>query len=86
LSIAALILLLVPIVGLVWPVPLTPPMNATPYIYGAYLLIGGIIVFVRRRTKTETDSVRKYLEETVMAPAASAASMELPGDATPALA
>jgi amino acid transporter len=84
-SVIALILLLVPIVGLVWPVPLTPPMNVTPWVYGAYLLIGGIIVFVRRRTKAEIDSVRKYLEETAMAPAETSGPV-LPPDATPAMA
>jgi amino acid transporter len=86
LSVIALLLLIVPIVGLVWPVPLTPPMNVTPWAYGAYLLVGGIIVFFRRRTKAEFDSVRQYLEENAMASPVESSMLGLPPDATPAIA
>jgi len=85
LSVIALILLLVPIVGLVWPVPLTPPMNLTPWIFGGYLLVGGIVVFVRRRSKVEFENVRKVLDENAMVPAMDA-TPAMPGDASPAMA
>jgi amino acid transporter len=84
LSVAALVLLLVPIVGLVWPVPLAPPMNVTPWAYGAYLLAGGIFVFIRRRSKAEFESVRKVLDEKTMIPSVS--SPALPDEASPAMA
>jgi amino acid transporter len=87
LSVGALILLLVPIVGLVWPVPLSPPMNIMPWVYGAYLLAGGIITFVRRRSKAEFDGVRQVLDANMMAaPQLSASTPATPPDATPAMA
>ncbi len=87
LSIIALCLLVVPIVGLVWPVPLPAPMNLTPYIFGVYVIAGIVLVIVRSRTKTEIEDIRKVLDET----AATDASMASPtsmagGEATPALA
>jgi amino acid transporter len=87
LSVTALILLIVPIVGLVWPVPLTPPMNVTPWVFGVYLLVGGIITFVRRRTKSEYEGVRKVLQENAMADAEPESSMPaMPDGASPAVA
>ncbi len=87
LSVGALILLLVPIVGLVWPVPLSPPMNIMPWVFGAYLLAGGIITFVRRRSKAEFDGVRQVLDANMMAmPQLTASTPATPSDATPAMA
>jgi amino acid transporter len=67
LSIAALVLLIVPIVGLVWPVPLPWPMNVTPYLFAAYVVAGIILVLVRTRSATEIASIRKVLDENVAA-------------------
>lgn len=79
------LLLLVPIVGLVWPVP-PFPANVQPYIFGVYLLVGGVIVFARRGTRAEFDSVRKFLEETAMARGEdSVGGAELPPDAAAAV-
>jgi hypothetical protein len=62
-----LALLIVPIVGTVYPVP-SAPLNYFPYIFGAYLLIGVVLVSVRSRTHVEIDGIRRALEETAMAP------------------
>jgi hypothetical protein len=72
LSLMALLLLVVPIVGLVWPVPLPAPMNITPYAFGAYILAGCVLVFIRSRTKSEMESIRKVLDETAVAGPATA--------------
>jgi amino acid transporter len=79
------LLLIVPIVGLVYPVP-PFPANVQPYIFGAYLLIGVVLVLVRSRTKTEIEQVRKVLEETAMGPTAAPAAPEMPGGTAPAMA
>ncbi|HEX4055615.1 MAG TPA: APC family permease [Tepidisphaeraceae bacterium] len=65
----ALLLLVVPIVGTVYPQP-AYPCNYFAYIFGAYLLAGVILVIVRSRSRAEFDSIRKVLEESAMAPAA----------------
>jgi amino acid transporter len=65
---AALLLLLVPIIGTVYPVP-AYPSNYFAYIYGTYLLAGVVLVFVRSRTSIEFESVRKVLEANVDATA-----------------
>ena len=50
LSVASVALLLVPAVGSVYPVP-SWPVNVFPYIFGAYLLIGIVWIFlVHKRT------------------------------------
>src|SRR5277367_3894311 len=58
------LLLLVPIVGLVYPVP-PFPANVQPYIFGGYLVIGIILILVRSRSHSEIDAVRKVLDEKV---------------------
>jgi len=65
LSGVALLLLIVPIVGLVWPVPLPWPMNVTPYVFGVYVIFGAILVFVRSRSATEIADIRRVLDETI---------------------
>jgi amino acid transporter len=61
---AALLLLIVPIVGTVYPAP-AYPLNYFAYIYGAFILIGIVLVFVRSRTSIEFESIRKVLEANV---------------------
>jgi amino acid transporter len=61
------LLLLVPIVGLVYPVP-PFPLNVQPYIFGVYLLVGIVLVLVRSRSHTEIEQIRKVLDETTAAP------------------
>ncbi len=84
----ALLLLLVPIIGPFWPVPAPYPTNYFPYIVGAYLFIGVILVFVRSRTMAEIDGIRKVLEETAVGPIASSkpAAMSGSADMEPAMA
>jgi hypothetical protein len=64
-AVISLALLLVPIVGTVWPVP-APPLNYFPYIFLAYLLCGIVLVSIRSRSHGEMDGIRKVLEETTM--------------------
>jgi amino acid transporter len=66
LSIMAVLLLIVPIVGTVYPAP-AYPCNYFAYIFGAYVLIGIILVFSRSLSKSDIDSVRKVLDETTSA-------------------
>jgi amino acid transporter len=61
-SVIALLLLIVPIVGTVWPVP-AYPLNYFPYIFGAYVLAGVILVLIRSRTSSEIDRIRQVLDE-----------------------
>ncbi len=61
-----MLLLIVPIVGTVYPEP-AYPCNYFAYIFGAYVLLGAILVFVRSRSKAEIDSIRKVLDEKTMA-------------------
>ena len=65
-AVIALALLVVPIVGTVYPVP-PAPLNYFPYIFGAYLLVGVILVSIRSRTVQEMAGIRRALEETAMA-------------------
>ncbi len=85
LSGAALLLLIVPIVGTVYPVP-AYPLNLFAYIFGAYIVGGIVLVLVRSRTKAEIESVRKVLEETAMAPMDHPAVASMPEGASPAVA
>ncbi len=50
-SLLAVLLLLVPAIGTVYPVP-TPPVNYFPYIFGVYVLLGIIWIAGVRRDKT----------------------------------
>jgi amino acid transporter len=74
-AVIALALLIVPIVGTVYPVPASP-LNYFPYIFVAYLLAGVVLVSMRSRTHVEIDGIRKVLEETAMA---SALTNAMPG-------
>ena len=66
-AVIALALLIVPIVGTVYPVP-PSPLNYFPYIFVAYILAGVVLVSIRSRSIVEMDGIRKVLEETAMAP------------------
>jgi amino acid transporter len=66
-AVIALALLVVPIVGTVYPVP-PSPLNYFPYIFAAYLLAGIVLVSIRSRSHSEIDGIRKVLEQTSMAP------------------
>lgn len=81
------LLLLVPIVGLVYPVP-PFPANVQPYIFGVYLLIGVVFILVRSRSKDEIASIRKVLEEHAMVQTAGTTIINsaLPPDAEPVIA
>jgi amino acid transporter len=61
-AVIALALLIVPIVGTVYPLP-PAPLNYFPYIFAAYLLAGVVLVSIRSRSRVEMDSIRKVLEE-----------------------
>ncbi len=76
-AVGALVLLLVPIIGTVYPVP-SYPLNLFPYIFGAYVLGGVALVMVRSRTSTEIDSIRKALEESTAAPIAATPDATVP--------
>ena len=82
--ILAELLLLVPIVGLVYPVP-PFPANVQPYIFGGYLVIGIILVLARSRSTAEMANIRKVLEETTASPTATT-SPEVPPSGSPAMA
>jgi amino acid transporter len=60
-SVVALAFLLVPAVGSVYPVP-APPVNAFPYVFLAYFLIG-LIVFVVRRDATKAIATRTLTDD-----------------------
>jgi amino acid transporter len=64
-AVIALVFLLVPAVGSVYPVP-APPVNAFPYIFLAYFLIG-LVVFVVRRKSTKISEIGTLEEVTAMA-------------------
>jgi hypothetical protein len=50
LCVAATALLLIPAAGLVYPVP-PPPVNAFPYVFGAYLFIGYVRIMAMQHQK-----------------------------------
>ncbi len=64
-AVISFVLLMVPIVGTVYPVP-SYPMNYFPYIFMAYVVAGIVLVSIRSRSHTEIDGIRKVLEETAM--------------------
>ncbi|MDP9175079.1 MAG: APC family permease [Planctomycetota bacterium] len=76
-AVIALILLLVPIIGPFWPVPAPYPTNLFPYIVGAYLVIGIILVTIRSKTNTEIEGIRKVLDEKASATMGSAPAAPL---------
>jgi amino acid transporter len=80
------LLLIVPIVGTVYPVP-PFPANVQPYIFGAYLVAGVILIFARSKSHAEIAEIRKVLDETTAIPAISAApGTDMPPGAEPAMA
>ena len=81
------LLLVVPIVGLVYPVP-PFPANVQPYIFGVYILFGIYIIFSRSRSHADIAEIKKVLDEKTAVPAIAAESTPaMPGgDATPAMA
>jgi len=50
LCVAAMLLLIIPTVGYVYPVP-PPPVNAFPYVFGAYLFIGYVRIMAMQHQK-----------------------------------
>jgi amino acid transporter len=68
-SVLALVFLIVPAVGTVYPVP-SPPVNLFVYIFGLYFLIGAAY-FVARGMSVHAPlaSATDILEETALAPA-----------------
>ena len=73
-SVISLALLLVPIVGTVWPLP-PAPLNYFPYIFLAYILIGVVWVAMRSHSVTDMDSIRKVLAESTKGSSAPALDM-----------
>jgi amino acid transporter len=87
-AVIALVLLVVPIVGTVYPQP-PAPEDKFAYIFGAYILAGIVLVIVRSRSKAEFESIRKVLDEKnemMAAHAMPGGVSALPPDAAPALA
>jgi len=84
---AALLLLVVPIVGTVYPAP-NYPLNYFAYIFGAYVLAGVVLVFFRSRSMAEFEGIRKVLEESTVGPLSSPAREEStpPMEGEPAMA
>jgi amino acid transporter len=74
-AVVSLVLLMVPIVGTVYPVP-SYPMNYFPYIFLAYVVAGFVLVSIRTRSIVEMDGIRKLLEETAMTPMLTASPMQ----------
>src|SRR5271156_2816843 len=73
-AVISLVLLMVPIVGTVYPVP-SYPLNYFPYIFAAYILCGIVLVSARSRSVTEMDRIRKVLETTTVEGSTMAPSM-----------
>jgi amino acid transporter len=66
-AVVALALLIVPIVGTVYPVP-AAPLNYFPYIFLTYVVAGVVVISIRSRSHIEMDGIRKVLEESTMVP------------------
>jgi amino acid transporter len=58
-----LALLLVPIIGPFWPVPASPPTNYFPYIVGAYLVIGAVLIYIRSHSSKEFERIGAVITE-----------------------
>src|ERR1700681_3214725 len=71
-AVISLVLLMVPIVGTVYPVP-AAPLNYFPYIFAAYIVAGIVLVSIRSRSVMEMAGIRKVLEESTMEPRISGA-------------
>jgi len=82
----ALLLLVVPIVGTVYPAP-AYPLNYFAYIFGAYIAAGIVLVVLRSRNMEEFEGIRAVLEQTTVGPVESpSADSAVSGGAAPALA
>jgi amino acid transporter len=81
----ALLLLIVPIVGTVYPAP-AYPLNYFAYIYGAYIVAGCVLVAMRTKSMQEIESVRKVLEESFSTPTPASAAEPISGAGEAALA
>jgi len=66
-AVISLLLLMVPIVGTVYPVP-PAPMNYFPYIFLAYLVAGFAFISKRSSSGVEMDGIRKVIQESTMDP------------------
>jgi hypothetical protein len=66
--VVSLVLLMVPIVGTVYPVP-AYRMNYFPYIFLAYVIAGVVLVSIRSRSLLKIDGIRRVLVEATTAPA-----------------
>ena len=66
LSAAALVCLLVPAVGSVYPVP-APPVNAFPYIFAAYFTLGLVVFTVRTKAGKEPNAIHHLTAEEALA-------------------
>lgn len=63
LCVGALVLLLIPAVGSVYPVP-APPVNAFPYVFVAYLLFGYVRVMAMQHQKpTRVEEIHEEVEK-----------------------
>ncbi|MDB5289020.1 MAG: Amino acid permease-associated region [Phycisphaerales bacterium] len=80
----ALLLLLVPIVGTVYPAP-AYPLNYFAYIFGAYVVAGIVLVVMRSRSTAEIEGIRKVLQEHAAGEALPAAPMVGLSEGDPAL-
>jgi amino acid transporter len=60
LSIAAIVLLVIPIIGTEYPTP-PYPLNLFGFIVGGYFILGIIVVWTRSRSHAEMESVRQVL-------------------------
>jgi amino acid transporter len=84
----ALALLVVPIVGTVYPAP-SYPLNYFAYIFGAYVIAGVILVAIRSRTLDEIDQIRKVIEDSrvgPIAPTTTPPEQSMPSEGEPAMA
>jgi amino acid transporter len=84
LSAIAIVLLLVPIIGTVYPDP-GYPLRYFAYIFGTYILAGIVLVIVRSRSHAEIAEIRQVLDEKTATLAAVTGLHELPPDGEPAL-
>ncbi len=76
-SAIALLLLIVPIVGTVWPQP-PAPENYFPYIFGAYVIAGIVLVVLRSQSSTEFDRIRDTIAEHTASTATAPAEAVMP--------
>ena len=71
LAVLACVFLLVPLVGSFYPVPAWP-LNIFPYIFGAYMIVGGVSLYVMSRRQAGAlagieDDLERALDESVHA-------------------